>query len=128
MKKGNHKGLTGFKPNSQQIAWLKSALKPEVPPVISKIARDCGVNRENWYVWINERKGHVGFNDWWDRVWREGMRRNEYFLDKVGIQKSATDYRYWEGMQMKYHKFKRQGEVTGSVKFEVIESFKDDDD
>jgi hypothetical protein len=102
------KPLTVFKPTKQQLDWLKSALDPTVQPTISAIAKDCGVNRENWYGWIKDE----AFMEWWGNVWDEGMKQANWFLDKVGMQMSTKDFRYWEAMQMKFGKFARKSDVT----------------
>lgn len=94
-------GLTVFKPTEQQIKWLNSAVDPKVGAAISEIAADCGVNRENWYIWIKNPQ----FKEWFHLAWAEAMEDIGWYLDKVGIRNSPRDYRYWEGMQTKYHKF-----------------------
>jgi hypothetical protein len=102
--------VTGFKPNKQQLAWLKSALDPTVQPTIKAIAADCGVNRENWYKWLRNPK----FVEWFSSAWKKGMERTEWFFDKVGMVQATKDYRYFEAMQMKYHKFKKFEEDPAS--------------
>lgn len=110
--------LTGFKPNKQQLGWLKSALDPTVQPTIKAIATDCGVNRENWYKWLKNPK----FVEWFSTAWKKGMERTEWFFDKVGMVQATKDYRYFEAMQMKYHKFKKQGELD--LGGNIVELFK----
>lgn len=105
--KSNNIKSTKFKPSTKQIDWLRSALKPEVPPFISAIAKDCGVRRETWYDWVKKPK----FVKWWNEQWEEGMKQTQTYFDKIGMLKANKDYRYWEGMQMKYHKFAKKEET-----------------
>lgn len=115
------KSETIYKPTARQLLWLKCALKPEVNPTITAIAEEVVKElshkktvptvesvRKKWYLWMKNPL----FVNWWSEAWRDGMSKTEYFFDKIGMKKAASDYRYWEAMQMKHHKFARQEEKT----------------
>lgn len=112
-----------FKPTERMVYYWKAFADPNIRPhVVATIERaiemmtEDGIEdipsldayRRNFYDW----ESREGYNEWRIKNWQKLMSESETFLDKVGLIKSAKDYRYWEGMQTKYHKFKKAVDFT----------------
>lgn len=111
-----------WRPTDNQIKVLQAALSPETQPTISAWFREAGVGRENWYDWNKNPE----FVSWWNEEWKKGMERLEPYLDKIGLIKAMKDYRYFEAMQMKYHKFSRREEVKTESEDKLIIDLRED--
>lgn len=108
-KDETEQNLTVFKPTQKMLNTLRCALDPEIKPTITALCEAAKVTRETYYTWQNNEL----FCEWWSTEWDKAMKGSQIgsFLDKVAIMKSTTDYRYWEGMQMKYRGFMRKESV-----------------
>lgn len=107
---------TKFKPSPDQIALLKAWASPEQKPTITAICETVGISRTTYYKWFADDE----FVNWFNEQWDIAMAKTKPYLDNVGLKKAVSDFRYWEAMQMKYHKFKRQEESTGEQTIRII--------
>lgn len=83
-----------FRPTSSMKIWVATSVQLKTEN-ISTIAKECGLDRKNWYVWIKR----PGFLEWYaeelDRL-RVIMRQR---LDNIGLKMAEKDFRYFEVMQ-----------------------------
>lgn len=100
---------TPFEPNGLQLALLRAKLNPEIKPTITAECEAAGINRTTYYRWFEQED----FVAWFQEAFAKGMRERESYLDKVGMIKATEDYRYWEGLQTKYHGFKKKVDIGG---------------
>jgi len=104
--KKSHKPNTMFKPNQKQIALLRAWADPKQKPTITAVCEAANVDRSTYYRWFDNEE----FVAWFEESWAIAMKGTQHYLDLLGLKKAVKDYRYWEGMQMKYHKFARKEE------------------
>lgn len=107
--KGATKSNRAYRPNGKMLALLRAKLNPEVKPTITAECEAAGINRTTYYRWFENEK----FVAWFQEAFAKGMRERESYLDKVGMIKATEDYRYWEGLQTKYHGFKKKVDIGG---------------
>jgi hypothetical protein len=122
-----NKGNKMFKPSNLMIYYWVAYAMPDVKPEVTDACRKAlelmesdGVtdlpSQESYRQYTYRWDEIEGYNEWKKEFWEELMVNGEQFLDKVGMMKSLSDFRYWEGMQMKYCKFRRQQDVTSDDK------------
>jgi len=133
-----------FEVKAGMLKWVAAACSPNSAPTIYGIARHLSlieysrkegitidqakaisghnekiqkiINRgmlkwdKRWYRW----KKDPLFMPWYMDEFKRMMGENEIYLDKVGMMKSASDFRYWEAMQMKYAGFSRKEDVRNT--------------
>ena len=97
-----------FVPTKEMKAFIISMLDPDVEPTITAICKNAGISRTTYYNWFENED----FVNWFDKEWALAMTRQVSWLDKVGLARSIDDFKYWEAMQMKYGKFKKQQDIT----------------
>lgn len=113
-----------FMPNEDQLKCLKASMDMETKPTISAFMDKAGVNRRNWYNWIENE----GFVKWWNDQWSAYMRSQVFHLDKISFMKAASDFRYMELMQTKYANFSKKLDVTSGGEKLSAGIFIDDDE
>lgn len=64
--------------------------------------------RQMTYQWEQKE----GYKEWRDEFWKSLMNDSKPILDKIGLQRGAENFKYWEAMQMKYGGYKRKTDVT----------------
>lgn len=101
-----------FKPTQKQIELLKAWADPEIKPTITAVCERIGISRPTYYEWFDNQD----FVNWWNEAWHREMANMESYLDNVGMKKLTQDFRYWEALQMKYHKYARKEEVKQDIK------------
>lgn len=117
-----------FVPKKAHWLWLKHALDPTIDSTVAAICRACVAQTESEEVCNDPDKNRTaydkwekrwerwqdtpGFKAWWQEQWQKGMERSEWYLDKIGIKKAQSNFKYWEAMQMKFFKFARLEEKT----------------
>lgn len=111
-----------WRPTDEMIRVLEEALDPDNNAFISTWFKKAGVDRTKWYDWNKKPM----FVSWWNEEWKKGMERLEPYLDKIGLIKAMKDYRYFEAMQMKYHKFSRREEVKTESEDKLIIDLRED--
>jgi hypothetical protein len=79
----------------------------ENKPTITARMDAAGVSRTLWYEWIQK----PGFSAWWKAETEKFLENTMSDLFKIGYLKSASDYRYFEAMIMRFGGFSRKGEV-----------------
>jgi len=83
-----------FKPTKGMLKWLEKSFELGYLASISKIAERTGLNRDNWYQWLNKDE----FVEWWDSQWHKELKRNRWKLDAIGLKKAEKSYRFWKDM------------------------------
>jgi len=83
-----------FKPTRGMLRWLEKSFELGYLTSISRIAERLGLNRDNWYQWLNKD----GFVEWWDSQWHKELKRNRWKLDAIGLKKAEKSYRFWKDM------------------------------
>lgn len=101
----------GFKPSLKMQAVLNAAIDFDSEGTVSDWCRKAGVSRQSYYDW----RGIEGFQEWWDGEWEKAMKRYRAYLDRIGLEKAKTDFRYWEAMQKKYGGMEREGKGLNVV-------------
>ncbi len=87
-----------FRPTPAQQAFLEAALDPKVKRTIRAISRAARVHESSWRLW----KRNPAFLAWYRDAWESGVAHSAWLLDKIGLEKARTDFRYWQAMQQKY--------------------------
>ena len=119
-----------FIPSEKQIELLRVMVDGTGKPTITAFCEEAGINRDTYYNWFDNPE----FVGWFNREWEVAMAKKITWLDRIGLQKSPTDFRYWEALQMKYGKFSRRNDITTdnqpitAVKVEFINGSKDESD
>lgn len=114
-----------FRPTDKMINLLRVMLDIDVEPTITAFCKAADINRSTYYAWFDD----PDFVGWFNREWEMAMARQVSWLDRVGLQKSVKDFRYWEALQMKYGKFSRR-ETNTNVNIDankILEEFTDYD-
>lgn len=83
-----------FKPTASMRLWVATSIDL-VSDNVSRISKECGVDRKNWYIWLKK----PGFLEWFDQERERNMTLIRHKLDNIGLQKAKTDFRYFELMQ-----------------------------
>lgn len=99
---------TKFEPTDRQLALLRARLDVEIKPTITAECKEAGIDRGTYYDWMK----NPDFVEWFNNAWKESQKKLESWLDKVGYLKAMKDFRYWEALQMKYHKYSRKNDLT----------------
>jgi hypothetical protein len=122
-----NKGNKMFKPSKLMIYYWVAYAMPDVKPEVTDACRKAlelmksdGVtdlpSQESYRQYTYRWDDIEGYNEWKKEFWEELMVNGEQFLDKVGMMKSLSDFRYWEGMQTKYFNFRKGQDVTSGGK------------
>ena len=85
-----------YKPLPSQIVWLDTALQLETDS-ITDIEQACGIDRTQWYRWLDR----PGFIDWYNNTWNEKLRGHAWKLDIIGMKQGKKDFNYWKAMQQR---------------------------
>lgn len=114
-----------FKPDLRMVYYWETYANPYIKPNVTatilgaiKRMREDGLdeaiipNKEAYKKAYYKWKKKEGYEKWRKENWERLMGGTEPYFDKVGMIKAAKDYRYWEGMQTKYHKFKKAVDFT----------------
>lgn len=99
-----------FVPSEKQIALLREMIDGEGKPTITAFCAGAEISRQTYYDWFADDS----FVKWFNHEWEMAMAKKVTWLDRVGLQKSVIDFRYWEALQMKYGKFRRREDVTSN--------------
>lgn len=83
-----------FTPSAGMKVWLDAAIQSDTDN-ITEIAQSCGMDRKNWYVWLDK----PGFIEWWEAEWNRKLLGQGWRLDQIGMKNAKRDHRYWESMQ-----------------------------
>lgn len=105
-----------FAPTPHMEKWLDTAVKAETEE-IKAIAEACGLDRSNWYKWLNQ----PGFIEWFEAEWNRKLLGNGWKLDLIGLKNAKRDHRYWESMQ------KRMGRLQDVHPVLIQNKFNDSD-
>jgi len=122
-----NKGNKMFKPDNLMIYYWIAYAMPEVEPKVTNTCRKAielmeadGVTDipklENYRQYTYRWREQEGYSEWKESFWNKLMKDHEQFSDKVGMMRSLTDYRYWEGIQTKYFNFRKGQDVTSGGK------------
>lgn len=84
----------GFEPTNGMIRWFEAAVEAGHTATISDIARQAGLDRTNWYLWLKK----PGFVEWWDKQWGQFLRVNRWKLDAIGMKQAERNFDYWQAM------------------------------
>lgn len=84
-----------FIPTKKQIDLIRVMLDMSVEPTITAFCEEVGINRSTYYDWFDKPE----FVEWFNKEWNRALKDKGSWLDRVGLQKSVKDYRYWEAMQ-----------------------------
>lgn len=85
-----------YKPLPSQKVWLYTALQLETDS-ITDIARACGIDRTQWYRWLER----PGFIEWFNNSWNESLKGHAWKLDVIGMKQGKKDFNYWKAMQQR---------------------------
>lgn len=83
-----------FKPTSSMKLWIAASIQLGTDN-ITKIAKECEVDRKNWYLWLKK----PGFIEWYEKELQRSVVLIRQRLDNIGLRKAETDFRYFEAMQ-----------------------------
>jgi len=83
-----------FRPTAAMRLWVRTSVTLDTAK-ISRIAEECGVDRNNWYNWLKK----PGFLQWYDAEREEAMVLLRSQLDSIGLKQAAKDFRYFKLMQ-----------------------------
>lgn len=97
-----------FRPTKRMVALIRIMAETDGKPTITEWCEKAGINRGTYYLWFEKQE----FVEWFNKEWQQYMERSIPYLDTVGLRKAVKDYRYWEGMQMKYGKFSKKADIT----------------
>lgn len=97
-----------FIPSKDMISAIKASMDMDTKPTISAFMDKAGLERTQWYRWIEDPR----FVSWWNELWQEYVRSQVFHLDKISFMKAASDFRYMELMQTKYANFSKKLDVT----------------
>ena len=100
------KSVQEFVPNENMKKVLEAYCDMDTKPTISARMDHANVSRTMWYEWIQI----PGFQEWWNTETDKFMESVVGELKKIGYMKSASDFRYWEAMMMKFGDYARKGE------------------
>lgn len=88
---------TEFKPTPHMILWLNTAAQ-YMPETVTEVARLCGLDRTNWYKWIELD----GFTDWYFEAYAKARRGIIPTLDSIGMRYAKKgSYPHWKDMNKK---------------------------
>ena len=76
------------------VKWLGKSFELGYAASITDIAKETGLNRDNWYQWLDRD----GFVEWWDLQWQKELKRTRWKLDSIGFKKAEKDYSFWRDM------------------------------
>lgn len=118
------------KANKSDCARRAVELMQEDGIPADRIPKSESIRQMVWQWEDKDEKENTGYCAWRDEFWKKLMRDSEKLLDKIGIQKSPADFRYWEVMQMKWGNFSRKQDNTNTnINLEdVLKSFGEDVD
>lgn len=91
---GLYKTKSTFKPSEGMVKWLGKSFELGYAASITDIAKETGLNRDNWYQWLDRD----GFVEWWDLQWQKELKRTRWKLDSIGFKKAEKDYSFWRDM------------------------------
>lgn len=103
-----------FKPSPKMEKWLKTSLEIGMEN-ISEVARQCGLDRNSWYYWIES----PDFVNWFRQEWQRQLGLQVPFLDSIGLRQAKKDYRYykyWETMLKRAGALSDEGLSPGTTK------------
>lgn len=85
-----------FKPTRAMLRWLEATdeLGPHAP--IKRIAKQAGVNRDNWYQWMRNQQ----FVEWWDKQWETSFKLHRWKLKAIGLKQAENDHAWWHDMMV----------------------------
>ncbi len=92
-----------FKPTPHMIVWLDKAIEL-MTDNITEIATACGVDRTNWYKWLDLPE----FNNWFKETWERKLKGQSFKLDVIGMKAAKRDTKALELMM------RRVGTLTDS--------------
>jgi len=103
--------IENFKPTVTMLKWFAAAVNPDVKSNLVSISRESGVSEQQWHEWAKDPV----FNEWWNKEWLKEQKKMIWKLDKIGWDKSRSDFKYWQAMQIKFGGMKdpTQQEVGG---------------
>ena len=102
------------------INLLRAMLDVDVKPTITAFCEKAEIDRGTYYNWFDNPQ----FVEWFNKEWELAMAKQVSWLDRVGLQKSVKDFRYWEALQMKYGKFSRR-ETNTNINLDVADILKE---
>lgn len=83
-----------FEPTKMMLKWLDTAFDLGYTASISEVARESGVDRTTWYLWVKDQK----FVEWWDSQWQKYLTLNRWKLDAIGMKQAERNFDYWHDM------------------------------
>lgn len=111
-----------FTPNLDMMKWVDTAIQLETD-TISDIAEACGIDRKQWYRWLDR----PGFIDWFRGEWNRKLQAHSWKLDAIGMKRAKVDHKYWHDMQNRVGNLidkpstLQQFNVSGEMKVEFTE-------
>lgn len=112
---------TPFKPTEKMVAYLRAKIDLDVKPTITAECEAAGIDRGTYYKWLDDKR----FVDWFNKEWDLAMSKQIPWLDKIGLLKSANDFRYFELLQMKFGKYSRAEKSDNTLTINVTSNGKD---
>lgn len=109
-----NKKSTIFRPTPEMKRFLEARLNMEIKPTITAECEYAQIDRTTYYLWIKK----PDFVAWLNEQWELNAGRLNTWIDKVGYQKGVKDFRYFELMQTKRHKYQKtikqniEGKIT----------------
>jgi len=85
-----------FTPTPHMIVWLDTAMQLETDSP-TDISEKSGIDRTNWYKWLDLK----GFIEWFNAEWDRKLKGHAWRLDVIGMKNGKRDFNYWKSMQQR---------------------------
>lgn len=105
-----------FNPTPHMKVWLDTAIQLETDSP-TDISDKSGIDRTNWYKWLDQD----GFIEWFNATWNERLRGHAWRLDVVGMKQGKKDFNYWKAMQQRVGNLKENSTtITGEKVIAIL--------
>lgn len=110
-----------FSPTPHMIVWLDTAMQLETDSP-TDISDKSGIDRTNWYKWLDL----VGFIQWFNAEWDRRLKGHAWRLDVIGMKNGKRDFNYWKSMQQRVGNLQdkpsslQQFNVNGEMSLEFV--------
>lgn len=109
-----------FAPTPHMKVWLETAMQLETDSP-TDISDKSGIDRTNWYKWIDL----TGFIEWFNAEWDRKLKGHAWRLDVIGMKNGKRDFNYWKSMQQRVGNLQDKVGPTVAIQFNSAKYIKE---
>lgn len=102
--------ITKFRPTPHMEKWLATELESQESSP-KKISELSGIDKSTYYYWLK----NPDFIVWYRAEWDKRLQAAGPMLDKIGLNKSKYDFKFWEAMQKRVGNLSEKPSSTTAV-------------